>query len=29
MKELAVHDFTVKIGGFRLGQYEDDLRLFV
>jgi hypothetical protein len=26
---LAVNDFTVKVSGFRLSRYEEDLRMFV
>ena len=29
MKELAVHDFTVKIGGFRLAHRYSDLANFI
>ena len=29
MKELAVHDFTVKIGGFRLAHLNSDLANFI
>lgn len=26
---MAVHDFTVKVNGFRLSRYEEDLRIFI
>lgn len=26
---MAVNDFTVKVSGFRLSRYEEDLRMFV